>query len=295
MILSRDGFSLMAALLAALLLFAGCEDEETASVGESPPEPILDPADSGMVIVPAGECILGNFPAGWGNYDAPENPVWIDSFSLDRHEATNQQYADYLDSALADSVIFYRDEKIYDAPENGHLLLEVTSEYCHIYFAGDTLEFVFDVEEGFEQMPVVMVTWYGASSYAEYVGKRLPTEQEWERAARGLAETYGSLDGIGVGYLYPWGNEIPDEDLANFGDPNGSPMEVGSNGAGMSWFGAFGMAGNVTEWASTSAGSARIHRGGSFASDRELLQTAWRSLADPHTSFRTIGFRCARD
>jgi len=295
MIRYKNAISLMAALLAAVLLFSGCQSDENGEISITMPEPILDPTDSSMVVVPAGYGVFGNLPDGWGNYEAAENPVWVDSFSLERYEVTNQQYADYLDSAIIDSVVYYVDGDIYDASENGHLLLQVTSPYCHINFVGDTLQYEFDAEAGYEQIPVVMVTWWGASAYAEYVGKRLPTEAEWEKAARGVSNVFGDVAGTGVGFIYPWGNATPSSSLANFGDPNGAPVEVVSNNAGISWFGAFCMAGNVAEWTATSMGSSRVHRGGSFMSDAEYLRTAARAFADPELAYRALGFRCARN
>lgn len=288
---------LLLGLLLPLFLFASCENDEGGGTSPPPPipQPVVDPDDSTRVLVPAGDCILGNTPDGWGNYALPagENPVYVDSFYIDHHEVSNQQYADYLDSAITDSQVFWIAGDIYDAPASGHLLIQLTGEYSHISFIDSTV--IFEPDSGFEQMPVVMVSWYGATAFAEYYGKRLPTEAEWEKAARGTSDYYGSIEGVGVGYIYPWGNDEPSGDFANFQDVTGAPESVDSYPLGMSWFGAFNMAGNVSEWTATEVGNTRVHRGGSFVSQPEFLRTAVRALADPITTHRTIGFRCAAD
>jgi formylglycine-generating enzyme required for sulfatase activity len=276
--------------LGALLIMGGCEDEEATPSGIAWPLPILDPADSSRVIVPAGFCVLGNNPEGWGNYTITDNPVWVDSFSLDRWEVTNQQYADFLDSALSDCTVFFVDGNIFDAPMDGELLIKISNEFSHLFYADSTD--LIEVDAGFEQMPVTLVSWFGATAFADYYGRRLPTEAEWEKAARGASGAYGGVDGAGVGFAFPWGQAQPDASLANFGDSNGSPEPVESYPSGVSWFGAYQMAGNVSEWTATSIGSARVHRGGSFASDAEFLHTAARAIADPATTHRTLGFRC---
>ena len=293
MIRNKNAVSLMAALLTAVFLCSGCQSDEDGEISITMPEPIPDPTDSLMVVVPAGYGVFGNLPDGWGNYEAAENPVWVDSFSIDRHEVTNQQYADYLNAAFANSLVFYASGDVYDAPVNGNLLLKLASDFSHIVFLGATEEF--EAEAGFEGIPVVLVTWFGATAYADYFAKRLPTEPEWEKAARGISNAFGDVAGTGVGFVYPWGNAAPSSNLANFGEPNGAPVEAVSNNAGMSWFGAFCMAGNVSEWTSTSLGSSKIHRGGSFISDAEFIRTAARAFADPELAYRAMGFRCARN
>lgn len=279
-------------LLPLLLIFASCETNES-SVAPIFPTPIFNSQDSTQVLVPGGLCVLGDSPAGWGNYTLPagENPVQVDSFYLDRYEVSNQEYADYLDSALLAGQVFYLNGDVYDDTTSGHLLIELTSEYCHISWM-DTVA-LFEVDEGFEPMPVVMVSWYGASAFAAFYGLRLPTEAEWEKAARGTSDALGSLQGAGVGFPYPWGDAAPDADLANFQNSTGAPEDVSSHPQGASWFGALNLAGNVSEWTATVEGSTRIHRGGSFLSTPDLLRTANRALADPITTYRSLGFRCA--
>lgn len=276
---------------AVLCLFSGCDDE-SGDQGFPTPQPIID---GDRVLVPAGYVVLGNTPDGWGNYELEPgiNPVYLDSFYIDRYEVTNQQYAAYLTTALNLGQVSMGDsDDVYDAVSD-ILLIEISSQYCHITY--DSFTDTFEVEDGFVDWPVVMVSWYGAYNYSTFYGERLPTESEWEKTARGDASFFGMYDGIGIGYPYPWGDARPNETLTNFGDSEGAPESVYYHLEGMSWFGAYNMAGNVREWTATSIGSAKIHRGGSFLSPPEYLRTAARAYTDPIVTERGIGFRCVSD
>ena len=164
---------------------------------------------------------------------------------------------------------------------------------CRVSYNDTLSEFV--AETGYEEWPVVEVSWHGALAYAEYYGERLPSEAEWEKAARGTVNVFGVIDGVGAGYPYPWGDAQPNGELANFGNSFGSPEDVQSYPQGMSWFGAFNMAGNVWEWTGTTEGSKRVRRGGSYISPPDRLKTAARYFSDPFTTDRAVGFRCAKD
>ncbi len=281
---------LSAALIPLVGFIAGCGGDD----GESSPQR-PDPIVVGdRVLVPAGYVVLGDDPSGYGNYTVPqnENPVWVDSFYLDRREVSNQQYADFLNAALDSNLIYVNDGYALENDTN-HPFLFYSAAASRIRFVDSLAQF--EVESGYEDMPVVMVSWYGAEGYAEFYGERLPTESEWEKAARGISNEFGALNGIGVGYKYPWGNDAPNDFLANFGKNFGSPEPVDSYPEGMSWFGAFNLAGNVSEWTATPIGSARVRRGGSYLSNPDDLRCAARYLADPITTHPSIGFRCAAD
>jgi len=165
---------------------------------------------------------------------------------------------------------------------------------------------------GFDQHPAVNVSWDGADAYCRRSGRRLPSEAEWEKAARGPD-----------GSIYPWGNAAPTGQLANFADQSSgssSPENdgfahsspVGSYLAGASPYGALDMAGNVWEWVSDwydanyyanspavnpqgpATGSFRVLRGGSWNGDTSFLRAAYRGGDVPYDAVNfDFGFRCA--
>jgi formylglycine-generating enzyme required for sulfatase activity len=142
------------------------------------------------------------------------------------------------------------------------------------------------------QKPVVGVTWHEAEAYCRQYGKRLPTEQEWEKAARGTD-----------GRLYPWGNEEPTSLHANFGKccvfkSYDFLVNIGSLEAGKSPYGLYDMAGNVWEWTSSDyddSGKEKVLRGGSWGSNPQRLRSANRNNIEPMFRVADIGFRCAQD
>lgn len=148
-------------------------------------------------------------------------------------------------------------------------------------------------------IPVVGVTWDQAQSYCGWANGQLPTEAQWEKAARGLS-----------GNLYPWGNDEPACDLLNFGYCSGSTNEVDAFPDGISSFGLYDMAGNIFEWVSdwygeayykdaptsrstgTESGQYRVIHGSSFETDPELIESADRHFGATVYHTRDIGFRC---
>jgi formylglycine-generating enzyme required for sulfatase activity len=182
--------------------------------------------------------------------------------------------------------------------EGGVTWLDVENEDCLIEQSGGQFQPI----GGFENHPVIEVSWYGAVAYCEqWAEARLPTEAEWEYAARGEES-----------YVFPWGNESPGCDKANYGFCMEGTTAVGSYPDSASWVGALDMAGNVWEWTSSlymdypyraddgredpTISNIRVLRGGSTeSSDWDLLRSAYRRRNASGTTDISIGFRCAKD
>ncbi len=132
--------------------------------------------------------------------------------------------------------------------------------------------------------PVVQVSWEDAAAYAGWAGKRLPTEQEWEKAARGAQ-----------GGEYPWGNQEPTPELCNFNRNEKGTTPVGSySPQGDSPYGCADMAGNAWEWtASQAKDGGRVLRGGGWSHPAEYVRAALRPVHEADERYDTDGFRCA--
>ena len=158
--------------------------------------------------------------------------------------------------------------------------------------------------DGVDLYPVVNVTWYDAKSYCKWVGGRLPTEAEWEKAASwdGKAKTK---------FVYPWGNSAPTSVLLNYKGEGSNTTPVGTYPDGISPYGLYDMAGNVWEWTSSlyqpypydandgreelSSSDSRVLRGGLWSTNDGSARSAYRSYDAPSDTYPFVGFRCARD
>jgi len=225
--------------------------------------PTSAPVDEpGMVYVAGGEFIFGSDS---GKEDeSPQQTIHIDAFNIDAHPVTCAEYKQFVDATG------------HRAPRN--------------WDDGQ-------IPPGKENHPVVWVSWHDAVAYAEWAGKRLPTEMEWEKAARGTD-----------GREYPWGNEF-DSSRCNSKEANlQETSPVDQSPQGVSPHGALDMAGNVWEWTAdwydAYRGSVyklerfgatyKVLRGGSWFDGADAVRTATRNSASPEFSFSTIGFRCAK-
>jgi serine/threonine-protein kinase len=179
----------------------------------------------------------------------PKRLVNLPAFEIDKYEVTKAQYKRFVE-------------------ETGHLAPWGT-------FPEEQADF-----------PVTGVSWENANAYCRWAGKRLPTEAEWEKAARGTDER-----------RYPWGDEWR-EDLANTSHANlGGPRAVGSYPDGVSPYGVFDMAGNVWEWVDdwfSAAQDTKVIRGGGYNAINYWAQTVTRNSARPTHTQENLGFRCAR-
>jgi len=255
--------------MAAAPVEKGAKESATGQK-QSQEKPVLaQPQEGVMVLVPAGEFTMGSSTG-----DADEQPahqVYVDAFSMDVYEITVGQYADFLQATEANSP---SDWKTMNQP-------------------------------AYQKRPVANVDWADAAAYCKWAGKRLPTEAEWEKAARGTD-----------GRLYPWGNDPPTPRHANYGKTgshnHGALAPVGMLENGKSPYGSYDMAGNVWEWVSDwydndyyknspsqnptgpASGESKVLRGGSWDSDPQQLRSALRYFHRSAHRHKDYGFRCAK-
>lgn len=312
-----------------LAAFAAQADAQTASPMTPPPKfPAAERFDaqrapesarqqSTMVRIPGGTYTMGS-PAQHplANRAAmPEHRVEITYFRIDRTEVTNAQFAELLNALPAKptgSALGGKTKPENFAPQDRPLFLEFSSRPSP-YTIIDTddedarigvRDGRFAPNPGFETHPATEVTWAGALAYCTWRGARLPTEVEWEAAARGKEAR-----------PFPWGDAMPTPELAVIGLPSGTTVPVGSRPKGATPEGLLDMAGSLLEWTSSldrpypyraddgrqdlSAPGERIVRGGNYIfDDTPDKLVAWnRTVAyrNPATGHRQIGFRCAAD
>jgi serine/threonine-protein kinase len=237
-----------------------------------------------MVCVPGGSFQMGS-EEGPDN-EQPVHTVTLDACWLDQTEVTNAQYAAFLNARGNQS-------------EGGATWLDISDEDSLI--AGT--EGNYQPVEGYADHPVIEVSWYGAQAYCQWAGGQLPSEAQWEYAARGPEAL-----------VYPWGNDWREavanctEDDCKDGYETTAP--VGSFPEGASWVGAQDMAGNVWEWVADwyaedyysqapennppgpTEGQHKVLRGGAWNSDTDNVRSADRSRVEPSITNYYVGFRC---
>jgi formylglycine-generating enzyme required for sulfatase activity/pimeloyl-ACP methyl ester carboxylesterase len=233
-------------------------------------------AHPGMVFVPSGEHRL----AAW--WRPTDETVLLDDYWIDKFEVTNRKYKDFVDQGGYQNASYWPEQFVKDGrklarAEAMRELIDKTGKAGPREWSHGTYP------EGDADHPVTGVTWYEAAAYAAFRGKSLPTIFQWERAAK-----YGATNNF-LGVTMPWGLfEPPLTGRANLG-PHGT-VSVGSFEFGMSPFGCYEMAGNVSEWCRNETATGFIACGGSWASN----PMAWGVYAR-YPGFRhspEVGFRC---
>jgi formylglycine-generating enzyme required for sulfatase activity len=238
--------------------------------------------DDEMIVIPAGEFKMGCSPENdpYCYYISEEklHTVYLETYKIDKYEVTYRRYQKCIDAGV-----------------------------CSVLAIGGGMNYGWP---GIDKFPVNGVTWYQAKTFCEWQGRRLPTEAEWEKAARGTDVR-----------VYPWGNEEPNFDLAVMDGPEagqlgcgtGNVMNVGSKPKGASPYGVMDMAGNVWEWTADwhsedyyynspkknpkgpESGTHKTCRGGDFFSRYGYeVRTTSRFPYEPSDYSIAIGFRCAK-
>ena len=222
-----------------------------------------------MVLVPAEEFTMGSDEGD--DDEQPIHRVFLDSFYLDTFEVTNGRFAKFVETIQSEPPWGFADQ---ETP-------------------------VVDADR-----PVRWVNWLEAWGYCLWAGKRLPTEAEWEKAARGTD-----------GRVYPWGNDPPTVAHAVFGLTEGAETvsPIGNRDQGKSPYGVHDLAGNLYEWVTAwyddafytthptsnprgpGEGTAKVQRGGSYINQPYRLRAAFRTKGDPTEHDPHVGFRCAQD
>ncbi len=259
--------------LITLIALVGIWFFPPSAFGADPSLMEKDPVE--MVTIPAGTFIRGSAP-GQGRLDEqPRAKIFVDAFAIDKYEVSNTRY------------LVFVQETLHKPPFN-------------VYGEGPLSS-----EEGIDDLPIVQVTWHDAVDYCFWTGKRLPTEAEWEKAARGTDTRQ-----------YPWGDEPPNTKRARFDgewqDKN-TLLPVKSLPEGQSPSGVYQLAGNVREWVQDwynveyyskapdqnpvgpETGILKVIRGGSWRSFDSDLRVASRGKGGFALKTHGIGFRCARD
>ena len=270
-------FILIHIIFSGILLMSGCMSG------------IKDDTKENMIFIPEGSFTMGfkiENDHEWGDMDEePVHQVTLSSYWIDKYEVTSSNFTKFLN----------------ENKNEAHRFIEITPSV--------TVKFddnVYQPREGLENYPVNRVSWFGADAYCKWKEKRLPTEAEWEKAARGTDQR-----------IFPWGNEFPDNSRVTFrrkfsekGFQVMEPVEGMKNG--ISPFRVHQMAGNVWEWVSDwfdatayqdenridpkgpESGISKVLRGGNWYYKAYYMRTTYRFNERPDIFKVWQGFRCAR-
>jgi formylglycine-generating enzyme required for sulfatase activity len=256
-------------------LAAACHADAQPAAGHAP-----------MIRLSGGSFTMGSDTGPMD--ERPAHRVELRPFHIDVRPVTNAEFARFLDT-LSGRVREPTGRRLYDDDDTD----------ARIHLHGKRWR----ADPGWENQPVIEASWHGARAYCAWRGKRLPSEAEWEFAARGVA-----------GRAYPWGNAEPDTSRAHFARGYSAFADVGTYPAGATPDGVLDLTGNVNQWTSSLAlpypykandgredrtrDGERVTRGGAADTGATTLRATWRGAGvsrNPRAGHHNIGFRCARD
>jgi formylglycine-generating enzyme required for sulfatase activity/regulator of sirC expression with transglutaminase-like and TPR domain len=239
-------------------------------------------SEAGMILIPSGLFLMGSDDNG--SDERPKHKVFLDSYFIDQFETSAEKFANFLNES-PNPGLYYEDNK-YGVLDFGKK---------------------FKPRKGYENFPINNVTWFGAKAFCQFSGKRLPTEAEWEKAARGID-----------GRKYPWGDTKPNATTARFNQQwdekkLNAMVSVDSMSDGKSPFGLGQMAGNIKEWVDDwydgeyyteykhkinpkgpFGGEFKVLKGGSWHDLASFLYSSFRNNSSPSMGLEDYGFRCAK-
>jgi iron(II)-dependent oxidoreductase len=238
-----------------------------------------------MVLVPAGEFLMGS--DSWSGSEKPAHIIYLDSFYIDQFEVSNTAFAEFLNEV---------GNQIEGVAGKAHWV-----EESDLDLRIHRVDAVWQADQGWEDHPMNEVTWFGARAFCEWRNAHLPSEAEWEKAARGTD-----------GRTYPWGEEEPTCEMANFSGCYHTSVPVDSYPDWVSPYGAYNMAGNVHEWTNDwyrvdyyanspyenpsgpENGDYKVFRGASWFNGNFQTRTTYRYPKLPVLTYMANGFRCAK-
>jgi serine/threonine-protein kinase len=258
------------------------------------------------VYVPAGDFLMGSTEAEitkisqgcWRcNYEneKPQHTVYLDAYWIDQTDVTNAMFAQFVSATLYKTDAEKAGAGSAFNVAGGYWTKTAGADWQHPRGPSSTIT-------GQAKRPVVQVSWNDAKAYCEWAGRQLPTEAQWEKAARGAD-----------GKTYPWGNYAPNASVLDFYNLEKKDIvEAGRYTFGASPYRALDMAGNVNQWVADwysdtyyasspsqnptgpASGTLRTQRGSSWWDDAQNVRVARRAWRSPEAQADNLGFRCAR-
>ena len=260
--------------------------EPTLTPSPTPyPTRIIDDQGAVMVLVPAGQFLMGS--DSWSGSEKPVHQVYLDSFYIDQFEVSYSDFVEFLNQV---------GNQIEGVAGKAHWVEEDDPD-LRIHRVDNNWQ----ADPGLENHPMNEVTWFGARAFCEWRGARLPSEAEWEKAARGTD-----------GRTYPWGEMEPTCEMANFAGCYYDSVPVDSYPDWVSPYGLYNMAGNVHEWTNDwygedyyansptdnptgpESGDYKVFRGASWFNGNYQTRTTYRYPKLPVLTYKANGFRCVK-